>query len=252
MNKKEINRTDVPILVDGNLDKPVWRNALKTQRFGHIDGSELGYFDTRASFLWDDDALYAGFWAEDHDIHCTHNERSALVWPENTVELYIAGPGAYYTLAVAPNGNRSEMFFIWKDSYKHGGRYDIPEFDLADKKPMVFGGDSGPHHPRGMRWGFFDWTFPNLQIAIDIDGTLDVRNDIDRSWKVEMALPWDGISRLFDGLMSPIPGTSLSLACARCQMIQHRGQAFPCIWTPEPLPNGDLHDPTNYFSWKLT
>ena len=50
---------------------------------------------------------------------------------------------------------------------------------------MVFGGDGGPYHERGMRWGFFDWNFPGIEVAITVDGTLDERRDIDRAgrWK---------------------------------------------------------------------
>ena len=245
------SRAPQPFAIDGDLDKAAWRGAERTARFGSIDSGGLGFFDTRAALLWDEHALYAAFWLEERDIYCTRGERSGLTWSENTVELYIAGPGAYYTLAIAPDGRRSQMFFIWKDAYPRGSRYDVPEFDLAVHKPMVFGGDGGPHHERGMRWGFFDWTFPGLEVAIHIDGTLDERLDIDGGWQVEIALPWDGLSRLLDDPLPPTPGTALSIACARCQMIEHRAASFPAVWTPVPMPSGGLHIPESYPQWTL-
>ena len=244
-------RISEQLTIDGDLDKTAWSGALRTSRFGAIDNGDLGFFDTRTALLWDERALYAAFWVEERDVYCTRSERTGLTWSENTVELYIAGPDAYYTLAVALDGRRSEMFFIWKDAYSRGSRYDVPEFDLAVHKPMVFGGDGGPHHERGMRWGFFDWTFPGLQVAIQIDGTIDQRRDIDRGWQVEIALPWDGLSRLLDGPLPPAPSASLSIACARCQMIEHRAASFPAIWTPAPMPAGGLHIPETYPQWAL-
>ena len=138
-------RISEQLTIDGDLDKTAWSGALRTSRFGAIDNGDLGFFDTRTALLWDERALYAAFWVEERDVYCTRSERTGLTWSENTVELYIAGPDAYYTLAVAPDGRRSEMFFIWKDAYSRGSRYDVPEFDLAVHKPMVFGGDGGPH-----------------------------------------------------------------------------------------------------------
>ncbi len=244
-------RAPEPFTINGDLSKAAWRSAERTARFGSIDSGNLGFFDTRSALLWDERALYAAFWLEERNIYCTHSERTGLAWSENTVELYIAGPGAYYSLAIAPDGRRSEMFFIWKDAYARGSRYDVPEFDLAVHKPMVFGGDGGPHHERGMRWGFFDWTFPGLEVALQIDGTLGKSSDIDRGWQVEIALPWDGLSRLLDAPLPPAPGTALSIACARCQMIEHRATSFLAVWTPLPMPPDGLHIPESYPQWTL-
>ena len=140
------HRANGPIDVDGDLDKAAWSNAPKTPLFGDMTSSAPGFFATRAALLWDDEALYAAFWLTERDVYCTHSERTGLTWAENVVEFYIAGSGAYYTLAIAADNRRSEMFFIWKDAYMRGGRYDVAEFDLAEQKPMVFGGDAGPHH----------------------------------------------------------------------------------------------------------
>ena len=244
-------RAPAPLTVDGDLGKTVWNEAERTPRFSAVDSGDLGFFDTRSALLWDERALYAGFWLEERDIYCTGNERTGLTWSENTIELYIAGHDAYYTLAITPDGRCSEMFFIWKDAYPRGSRYDVPEFDLAVHKPMVFGGDSGPHHERGMRWGFFDWHFPGLEFAVKVDGTLNQRRDIDRGWQVEIALPWQGLSRLLEGPLPTLAGTELSIACARCQMVEHRATSFAAVWTPHPMPSGGLHIPESYPQWRL-
>ena len=239
------HRSDAPIQIDGDLDKAVWERAPRTERFGALSSGNPGFFDTRAAMLWDERALYVAFWLEERDVYSTGNERTGLTWLDNTAELYIAGPDAYYTLAITPDERRSEMFFIWKDAYRRGGCYDSEEFNLARQKPMVFGGDSAPHHPRGMRWGFFDWAFPGLEIAVRVDGTLNERSDIDRGWRVEIALPWRGIERLCAGPLPP-SSTALSIALARCQMVEHRASSFAAIWTPFAMPEGGLHMPEHY------
>ena len=103
------------------------------------------------------------------------------------------------------------MFYIWKDAYARGGRYDVADFDLADQKPAVLGGDEGPHHWRGMRWAFFDWTLPGLGTAVQID----------RGWRVEMALPWAGLAHLADGPLPPQDGDVWRIGLLRHQLVDH-------------------------------
>lgn len=41
-------RTNEPIIIDGNLDKPVWQKAEKSPRFADMVTGSLGYFNTQA------------------------------------------------------------------------------------------------------------------------------------------------------------------------------------------------------------
>ena len=117
------------------------------------------FFDTRAAMLWDDQNLYVGFWLEDRDMWGTQKEASPLVRQDNNAGVLLVGRGAYYELAVNPLGATSEMFYIWKEAYQRGGRYDVPEFDLAVHRPEVLGGGSNSDY-RAMRWAFSHWRFP--------------------------------------------------------------------------------------------
>ena len=60
------------------------------------------------------------------------------------MEVLIFGVGAYCALALNPLSATAEIFFIWKDDYQRGSRYDVPEFDLVVHWPAVPSGDSGP------------------------------------------------------------------------------------------------------------
>jgi hypothetical protein len=48
-----------------------------------------------------------------------------------------------------------------------------------------------------------DWDFPGLRWAVQVDGTLNDDRDIDRGWRVELALPWSGFAALAQG--RPLP-----------------------------------------------
>jgi len=239
-----------PITVDGRLDEADWQRSTPTERFGDAATGAVAFFDTRASLLWDDTYLYVGFWLEEHDVWSTGDARRGLVWAENTAEVFLAGPGAHYQLSVNPRGQTEELFFIWKDAYRRGGRYDVPEFDLAAHKPMVQGGDMGPHHPRGMRWVFDAWSLPGLQVAVHVDGAIGQRHQIDRGWTVEIALPWEGLSRLVE----PSPPTSvqpLQVALGRNEVIDQRGTRHTALWSWPAVGESGLYTPEQYCDLQL-
>jgi cellulose/xylan binding protein with CBM9 domain len=239
------HRAAEPITIDGQLDEPAWRQAPRTRRFVHVETGSVAFFDTRAALLWDNTNLYVGFWVEEHDVWSTGAERRGFVWPENTVEVFLAGPGGHYQLSVNPVGQTQELFFIWKDAYTRGGRYDVAEFGLAAHKPMVLGSDMRPRHPRGMRWLFDDWQFPGLSTAVRIDGELNQRNHIDGGWTVEIALPWEGLSRLIDPA-PPGQGQGLQVALARNQVIDQRASRHTATWSWHQAGEAGLYAPEHY------
>lgn len=245
-------RSGGPIAIDGHLEKSAWSAVPRSPRFGDMATGQLALFDTRAAMQWDDEHLYIGFWLEERDVWSTGEERASLVWQDNTVELFIASQDAYSQLAVNPLGRTSEMFFIWKDAYTRGSRYDVPEFDLATHRPMVLGGDSGPRHPRGMRWGFFPWHFPGLQVGVQVHGTLDKRDDIDRGWTVEIALPWEGLRWLAaEDASSLAQGDQWRIGLARREIIDQRASRHLATWTWYPQGEHDMHVPESYMTVEI-
>ena len=152
-------------------------------------------------------------WIEEPDVRARLTERDSFLWTENDVELFIAGPDAYYEFQINALGTIYEVFYVWQDAYRRAGFDRRPEFDLADRNVDVLGGfqDASRHgrHPRGRRWAFMDWDFPGLRWAVHVDGTLNDDRDIDRGWTVEAAFPWKGFERLAgDGPSLPATGTS--------------------------------------------
>ena len=60
---------------------------------------------------------------------------------ESDLEVFIDGGDCYYELEVNAANTVYEVFFIWKDAYTKGSRFDIPQFDVHHPQAYTFGGD---------------------------------------------------------------------------------------------------------------
>ncbi len=195
-------RVDQPLTIDGRLDEPAWQMAPRSPRFVDLVSGRRTIHDTHAAVLWDDRYLYVGFWVEEPLVRATLTQRDAPIYNDNDVEVFIAGPDAYYEFEINAFGTVYEVFFIWDDAHhKYAHR---PEFahDAPGARPWD---GVGFRHPRGMRTGYWQWDLAGLQSAVWVDGTLNDDGDRDRGWTVELAFPWEGLRLLSpDGAM-PLP-----------------------------------------------
>jgi hypothetical protein len=238
-----------PIRVDGRLDEPDWAAAPKSSPFVDIVTGEPAWFDTRVALLWDDHALYFGFTAEETDVRATLTERDSKIWLDNDVEVFIAGQNAYYEFEINALNTVYEVFWIWKDMYRSGSPYNVPEWNPKGRKTMVLDGVGGHVHPRGRRYGFLDWDFPGLAHAVHVDGTLNRTDDVDRGWTVELAFPWSGLRWLADGRSRPPKGGDVwRIDCSRFQHAGRRGERLdPAAgWTWNRHGHYDSHIPETF------
>jgi hypothetical protein len=163
-----------------------------------------GLHATRAALLWNDSHLYVAFWAEEPRVEARLMERDSLIFLENDLELFIEGGDCYYELEVNAANTNYEVFFVWRDAYKLGGRFDRPELPIHDPRTYTFGGDydrTGAHfwkgtHPRGTRWAFTGYDLPGLQTAVRVDGALNDPGKVSRGWSLEIAIPWASLALL--------------------------------------------------------
>jgi len=250
-------RTRSPLAINGNLDKAPWSLAPRSPRFADMVSGHPGFFDTRASLLYDDTNLYAAFWIEEPFVSAELTERDSLIFLENDVELFIDGGDAYYELEINALGTIYEVLFVWQDAYTKGSRWDTPEFDLLTQRALSFGGDydrQGPTfwrgtHPRGLRWAFRHWDLAGLQSAVQVDGTLNDPTTIDRGWRVELALPWASLAPLANGRsLPPKPGDIWRMFLGRFEKLMANGaeiQPHPAwCWTPHFV--YDTHQPDRW------
>jgi len=65
--------------IDGNLDKKVWKVAPQSNRFVDLVTGEPAFMDTRMACLWDDEALYVGFWMQEPQVRASLTEKQLIL-----------------------------------------------------------------------------------------------------------------------------------------------------------------------------
>ncbi len=118
------------IKVDGDIKKAVWQNAQWSNRFVDMVSSAPGIYNTQTAILWNEQYLYIAFIAEEPLVEARQTERDSIVFLENDLEVFIDGGDCYYELEVNAANTVYEVFFIWKDAYTKGSKFNIPVFDV--------------------------------------------------------------------------------------------------------------------------
>ena len=245
------------VSVDGNIYKDVWQNAQWSKRFSDMVTGQPGMYNTQTALLWNNSHLYIAFRAEEPFVAATLTERDSIVFLENDLEVFIDGGDCYYELEVNAANTLYEVFFIWKDAWKKGGRFDTAQFDVHQPGAYTFGGDddrSGASfwkgtHPRGIRWAFTHFDMPGLQTAVQVEGTLNNNTDTDKGWNLEIAIPWSSLQLLANGRsIPPAHGDVWNMFLGRYQQLFNGGKEV----TPHPAmvltPHGvyDTHKPEKW------
>lgn len=243
----QAKKIDAAIIIDGDVGKEVWKNASWSKRFVDMVTGEAGMYNTQTAILWNDTHLYIAFWAEEPFVEAQLTERDSIIFLENDLELFIDGGDCYYELEINALNTLYEVFFIWKDAYKKGGKFDIPAFDVHQSQAYTFGGDydrTGASfwkgtHPRGVRWAFTNFDMEGLQTAVKIDGSLNDHSDIDKGWSLEMAIPWTSLSLLANGRNLPPQNLDVwNMFLGRFQKLMVHGKEIQ----PHPATALNSHD----------
>jgi len=183
-----------PIRMDGKLDEPEWKAAPRSARFADIITGQPAIHDTRAAVLWDGKYLYVAYWVEEPFVSAKFTNHNDLIYNDNDVECFIAGPDAYYELEINAFNTCYEVFFVWENTFERSGLSKLPEFERS--KLVPFNGVAYTNHFRGGRLGNFNHTLPGMKTAVHVDGTINLDADRDRGWTVELAFPWESLSWL--------------------------------------------------------
>jgi hypothetical protein len=238
--------------IDGDLEKPVWRQAEKSRRFVDLVTGEPAPLNTQAAALWDERALYVAYWIEEPDIRASFTERDSLVWFDNDVEFFIDGQDCYYEFEINAFNTVYEVFFVYQDALKKGSRFDREEFDLYKRDVDVLSGfqDAARFRKRrrGRRWAFMDFDFPSLQSAVRVDGKINDPSHVDRGWTVELAFPWEGFRILDPGKsFPPKAGDSIRCQFFRFENLRANGRELGSAgWALNEHGVYDSHIPENF------
>ena len=114
---------------------------------------------TQAKLLWDDKFLYVAFINEDKDVWTTLDKHDDKLWTQEADEMFIDADGdgkTYVELQVNPKGATF-------DSY-------LPTYRKNEN----------------------DWD-AGLKAGVTVDGTLNKRDDEDKGWTAELAIPLESV-----------------------------------------------------------
>jgi hypothetical protein len=238
--------------IDGNLEKPVWKQAEKSRRFVDLVTGDRAILNTQMAALWDDRALYVAYWVDEPEVRATLTERDSLIWFDNDVETFFAGEDCYYEFEINAFNTVYEVFFVYQDALKKGSRFDTPQFDLYSRDVDVLGGfqDTGrfKKHPRGRRWAFMDFDFPALQSAVKVDGKINDPSHTDKGWTVELAFPWEGFRILNPSkTFPPKAGDTIRGQFFRFENLRSGGKTVTSAgWSLNEHGAYDSHIPENF------
>ena len=199
--KYVVQRTTAVPSLDGKLDEAVWRSAKPTRNFIHTDGKRgNGTLATTAKMVYDDTHLYLGIHVKDSDIQSPFTNRDDTLWKADVVEFFFRTGKAeeqYVELQVNPANVLFDALFT---------SHRKPRWEEAAKNLTL-----------------------GVKSAVHVDGTLNDEAGEDKSWSVELQIPFAELPGL-TGV--PAPGDSWEANLYRIDNKGARSRTYQRTWSP--------------------
>ena len=159
--------TTNPPIIDGKIEDRAWQNAAWTEKFKDIegDGKPAPTRNTRAKMTWTSEGLFIAAELLEPHVWAYLNNHDDIVFYDNDFEVFIDPDNdthRYYEIEI----NAANTIF-----------------DLFMSKPYRNGSGA-----------MFAYNTPGMKTAINIQGTLNNPNDIDKGWTVEMFIPFTAVT----------------------------------------------------------
>lgn len=207
----EVLRAAGRIEIDGKLDEADWsgRHGI-TLQFPWEDQTGAKQ-DTVVKMLWDDRNLYVGYDCQDAEITAVYDTHDDPTYKDDCVEIFISPNqqqiDLYYGLEMNCRAVLYDYFYVFKRSI-------IKKFDM-----------------RGVR------------LATDLRGTINVPEDKDDGWSLEVAIPFENFKDLARDI-PPKPGSSWRINLNRWDGVEpHRRLS---MWSPSGLESPNPHNPERF------
>jgi hypothetical protein len=163
-----VYRTNDAMKIDGKADEHAWKKAEWTDNFADIEGAAkpFPFYPTRAKMLWDKNNLYILAELTEPNVWSYYETRDQIVYHENDFEVFIdpdRDTRNYYEFEMNAANTLFDLFL--PKPYRNGGAPQI------------------------------DWNAAGFKSAVSVDGTLNNPTDVDRSWIVEIAIPFKALDK---------------------------------------------------------
>jgi hypothetical protein len=206
----EIHRAASPITVDGRLDEPPWKDApTLTLQFPWEEQTGAKQ-KTTARLLWNDDMLFVAFTCEDTDIVAHHEQRDDPTYKDDAVEIFIQ-PNPALPMYIGLEMNARAVLYDYL--------YVFPQVLLKA----------------------FD--LKGVQLASNLDGTLNVTSDRDKGWTLEVAIPLRNFSELM-GNRPVVAGTTWSANLNRWDGTEPNRRLS--VWSDSAMVRPNPHNPKRF------
>ena len=159
--------TTNPPIIDGKIEDRAWQNAAWTENFKDIegDGKPAPTWNTRAKMTWTSEGLFIAAELLEPHVWAYLNNHDDIVFYDNDFEVFID-----------PDNDTHRYYEIEINAVN-------TIFDLFMPKPY-----------RNSSGAMFAYNTPGMKTAINIQGTLNNPNDIDKGWTVEMFIPFTAVT----------------------------------------------------------
>lgn len=150
-------------ILDGRIDKDFWQNVPFMRPFMTILGPDypLPRFSTSVKLCWDEKYLYIAALLEGDEIWAELTERDSRLYTENNFEVFIDPSSSTHDyMEIEVNALNTVWDLLMTRPYRDGGR-------------AVSG-----------------WSLKGLETAVHINGKLNDPEAENRSWSVELRLPF--------------------------------------------------------------
>lgn len=206
-------RVTKPFLLNGRLDKPFWEDAPFTSAFLDIEGEHMPVprFLTRAKMLWDDENLYIGAQLDGSEIWGSVTKRDDVIFQDNDFEIFIdpdSDTQQYYEFEMNVLNTLWDLFLpvAYRDNGSGLNGYDIH----------------------------------GLRTAVYVDGTVNEPAAPNRSWSVEVVIPFAAITECLPQKQAPREGEYYRINFSRVQwktdVKDGKYQKRTDLSTGQPLP----------------
>lgn len=207
----EVRRVTTAPAIDGKLDEAAWAAASQPVTLQFLWESQTGAKQTtRARVLWDANALYIGYEADDADITAQFLKRDDPTYRDDAVEIFIN-----------PNPAQEVVYYGFEWNAR-GVMYDYLNYNS--------------------RTLFKRYDATGVQVTTTLRGTLNDSTDKDQGWTLEAAIPWANFEEL--SRRPPVAGAIWKANFNRWDGVEPNRRMS--IWSDPQQPTAWPHVPSRF------